>query len=315
MFHRAWVFSSIIIVLGPQCPKSMSSAALELAPENATVADMLREAASLLAAQNANPFRVAAYRKAADTIGALSRSVRELFEREGRAGLDALPSVGPGIASAIAEILVSGRWSQLDRLRGDANASQVFQTVPGIGDELAQRIQEQIGVDSLESLEAAAHDGRLEQVRGIGPRRASAIRAALTQMLDRRRALQRSRRPSVSRAGPTVDVLLDVDREYRAKAQAGELPTIAPRRFNPSGESWLPVLHTRRGPWHVTALYSNTAKAHELHRERDWVVVYFYDDEQVEHQHTVVTETHGSMQGQRVVRGRETECRQLYERD
>lgn len=293
----------------------MSSAALELAPENATVADMLREAASLLAAQNANPFRVAAYRKAADTIGALSRSVRELFEREGRAGLDALPSVGPGIASAIAEILVSGRWSQLDRLRGDANASQVFQTVPGIGDELAQRIQEQIGVDSLESLEAAAHDGRLEQVRGIGPRRASAIRAALTQMLDRRRALQRSRRPSVSRAGPTVDVLLDVDREYRAKAQAGELPTIAPRRFNPSGESWLPVLHTRRGPWHVTALYSNTAKAHELHRERDWVVVYFYDDEQVEHQHTVVTETHGSMQGQRVVRGRETECRQLYERD
>jgi len=292
----------------------MSRAAIELASENATVADMLREAASLLAGQNANPFRVAAYRKAADTVGALPRSVRELFEHEGRAGLDALPSVGPGIASAIAEILLSGRWSQLDRLRGDANVSQVFQTVPGIGEELAQRIHDQIGVDSLESLEAAAHDGRLEQVGGIGPRRASAIRAALTQMLDRRRALQRSRTPSVSRDGPSVDVLLDVDREYRAKAQAGGLPTIAPRRFNPSGESWLAVLHTRRGPWHFTALYSNTAKAHELHREHDWVVVYFYDNDHAEHQHTVVTETHGSLLGQRVVRGRETECRELYER-
>ena len=282
-------------------------------PDNAALADMLREAATLLAAQNANPFRVAAYRKAADTIGTLRRSAREIFEHEGRAGLDALPAVGPGIAGAIAEILLSGRWSQLDRLRGEANASEVFQTVPGIGAELAQRIHEQIGVDSLEALEAAALDGRLERVRGIGARRASAIRAALTQMLDRTRALQRARTAPGDRVGPTVEVLLDVDREYRAKAQAGELPTIAPRRFNPAGESWLPVLHTRRGPWHFTALFSNTAKAHELHREHDWVVVYFYDEDHVERQHTIVSETHGSLIGRRVVRGREAECRDLYE--
>jgi len=292
----------------------MSRATVENASENAMVADMLREMASLLAVQNANPFRVAAYRKAADSIAALPRGVREVFDQQGRAGLDQLPSVGPGIASAIAEILLSGRWSQLDRLRGNANVSEVFQTIPGVGEELAQRIHEQLGVDSLESLEAAAHDGRLEKVPRIGPRRASAIRAALTQMLDHRRALQRARTPPDSRGGPAVEVLLDVDREYCAKAQAGELPTIAPRRFNPASESWLPVLHTRRGPWHFTALYSNTAKAHELHRERDWVVVYFYDDEHVEHQHTIVTETHGSLLGQRVVRGREIECRKWYER-
>ena len=53
-----------------------------------------------------------------------------------------------------------------------------------------------------------------------------------------------------------------------------KLATIAPRRFNPTGESWLPVLHTSRGDWHVTALYSNTARAHELGRTRDWVVLY-----------------------------------------
>jgi len=291
----------------------MSQSAIETASENATLADMLREAASLLEAQKANPFRIAAYRKAADTIAALPRSVRELFEHEGRAGLDALPSVGAGIAGAIAEILLSGRWSQLDRLRGDANASEVFRTIPGVGEELAQRIHEQIGVDSLEALEAAALDGRLERVRGIGARRASAIRAALTQMLDRSRALRRARTQSTDRTSPSVEVLLDVDREYRAKAIAGELPTIAPRRFNPQGESWLPVLHTRRGSWHCTALYSNTAKAHELHREHDWVVVYCYDDNHVEHQHTVVTETRGFLVGQRVVRGREAECRTLYE--
>jgi putative hydrolase len=98
-------------------------------------------------------------------------------------------------------------------------------------------------------------------------------------------------------------MLLDVDREYRERAAAGTLPTIAPRRFNPSGAAWLPVLHTVRDGWHFTALYSNTALAHQLHRTNDWVVLYFYDDQHVEGQHTVVTETHGTLAGERVVRG------------
>jgi putative hydrolase len=107
-------------------------------------------------------------------------------------------------------------------------------------------------------------------------------------------------------------MLLDVDREYRRRAADGDLPTIAPRRFNPSGEAWLPVLHTQRDGWHFTALYSNTAQAHQLGRTRDWVVLYFYDDEHAEGQHTVVTETHGALTGMRVVRGREAECRAYY---
>jgi putative hydrolase len=111
---------------------------------------------------------------------------------------------------------------------------------------------------------------------------------------------------------PAVGTLLAVDREYRHDAEAGRLPTIAPRRFNPSGEAWLPVLHTQRDGWHFTALYSNTAQAHQLGRTRDWVVLYFYDDQHAEGQHTVVTETHGPLAGRRVVRGREAECRAHY---
>jgi putative hydrolase len=271
--------------------------------DNARVADLLRQAAALLAAQGANPFRVGAYRRAADTIAALPADVRTLFEREGRAGLDALPGIGPGLAGAIAEILASGRWSRLDRLRGEADPLHVLQTVPGIGEELSRRIHDELGVETLEALEVAAHDGRLERLPGVGARRASALRAVLAQMLGRRPP---SRPPSA--AGPDVSTLLDVDREYREKAQAGTLPTIAPRRFNPTGEAWLPVLHAQRGPWHFTALYSNTAKAHELRRERDWVVLYFHGDDHVERQHTVVTETRGPLEGRRVVRGREAEC-------
>lgn len=278
--------------------------------ENAQIAAQLREAAALVEAQGGNPFRVGAYRKAAEAIAREPRPLRELFDRQGRAGLEALPGVGPGIAGAIAEMLVSGRWAQLARLRGDADPEALFCTVPGIGPETAHAIHEALHVDTLEGLETAAHDGRLEDVPGLGPRRAAQIRASLASMLGRRVA-RAARAPA---AAPAVAMLLDIDREYREKAAAGRLRTIAPRRFNPGGAAWLPVLHAERGGWHFTALYSNTARAHELGRTRDWVVIYYYDGEHVEAQCTVVTETRGALAGKRVVRGREEECRAHFAR-
>jgi hypothetical protein len=103
---------------------------------------------------------------------------------------------------------------------------------------------------------------------------------------------------------PPVELLLDVDQEYRTRARS--LPRIAPRRFNSRRERWLPILHTTRGPWRCTALFSNTALAHRLGRTHDWVVIYFHRDHEPERQCTVVTESRGPLEGRRVVRGRET---------
>ena len=282
--------------------------------ENQRCAERLREAADLLEAQGANPFRVSAYRRAADTVRDLREDLATLIEREGQAGPEALPGIGRGIASALVEMVRSGRWMQLERLRGSSDPVQLFTAVPGLGHRLAERIHEELHLDTLEGLELAAHDGRLETVPGVGPRRAAAIRASLQTMLSRGRPRRTvTTGGAAERAhGPSVDMLLDVDREYREKALGGKLPTIAPKRFNPSGEAWLPVLHADRDGWHFTALHSNTAQAHQLNRTRDWVVLYFYDDQHVEGQHTVVTETHGPLAGRRVVRGREAECREHY---
>ena len=86
------------------------------------------------------------------------------------------------------------------------------------------------------------------------------------------------------------------------------MPKIEPRRFNAPGAAWLPILHTERGDWRSTALFSNTARAHELGRNRDWVVIYLHQDSGPEGQRTDVTETRGPAAGHRVVRGREAEC-------
>ena len=279
--------------------------------ENLEIADKLREAGALLEAQAASPYRAGAYRKAAETLARLERPVRAIFDADGVEGLDALPHIGRGIAGAVAEMLISGRWNQLERWRGELDPVQLFQSVPGIGPQLAQRIHDALHIDTLEALEAAAHDGRLEGVLGVGTRRAAAWRAVLSGMLKRLRPRDRAAQPPGAIL-PSIADLVEVDREYRRGAEARSLPTIAPKRFNPEGEAWLPVLHTARGGWHYTVLYSNTANAHKLNRTRDWVVVYFYDDEHVEGQCTVVTETRGPMTGSRVVRGREPECRRFY---
>ncbi len=74
----------------------------------------------------------------------------------------------------------------------------------------------------------------------------------------------------------------------------------------------MPLLHTVRGAWHFTALYSNTARAHQLERIADWVAIYFHRDGHPEGQRTVVTETRGDAASKRIVRGREAECRHYY---
>jgi len=278
---------------------------------NAEVSDRLLRIAELLEDQDAGSFRVRAYRAAAGSIRDLPHSVADVCRRGGRRALERLPAVGRSISALIEELVETGRIGLLERLEGHVSPEDVLARVPGIGEVLASRVHDRLGVETLEDLEAAAHDGRLADVPGFGPRRVESIQAVLETMLRRRSIARRPAAPSPVEGAPPVTLLLRIDVEYRSRAEAGELPTIAPRRFNPKGRKWLPILHTTRGRWHFTALYSNTALAHRLGRTHDWVVIY-WENEGDEGQCTVVTEREGLLEGWRVVRGREDECLDLY---
>jgi hypothetical protein len=258
---------------------------------------------------------VRAWRSGAGSVRGSAREVSEILAEGGIDGLDALPGIGKSLASAIAELVHTGRLRFLDRLEGEIAPEDLFTTVPGIGEELAARIHRELGIDTLEELEGAAHDGRLATLAGFGARRVRAVREALASMLSRstRRRARRIRQAEAAAPPerPDVATLLAVDADYRRRAAAGELRRIAPRRFNPEGRAWLPILHTERDGWQLSAMFSNTARAHELGTTRDWVVLYSERDGH-EDQYTVVTERHGSLAGRRVVRGRETECQALY---
>lgn len=276
---------------------------------NDDIATRLDEIAALLDGQAANRYRVRAYRRAAATLRQLAVPASQILATHGVAGLDRLPGIGPRLARTIRDIVVHGYSPVLERLRGESDAIRLFASVPGIGNRLAARLHDELGLDTLQELEAAAHDGRLEEVAGFGSKRLTGIRATLALRLGR---IAKDGGADAEQTGPPVRELLDVDSEYLRKARDGELPLITPRRFNPARAAWLPILHTQRGGHHYTALFSNTAQAHRLGKTRDWVVLYG-DDGPREHQWTIITSALGPMRGRRIVRGREAECARLYE--
>jgi DNA polymerase/3'-5' exonuclease PolX len=87
--------------------------------ENRRIAASLREAGERLQERGANAFSAAAYCRAADVVEGWPQPLREIHERLGPAALEALPGVGRGIAGAIAEMLITGRWLRLERMRSE----------------------------------------------------------------------------------------------------------------------------------------------------------------------------------------------------
>jgi hypothetical protein len=278
----------------------------QLPLDNQQIAGRLDEVAERLEAKHDNPFRVNAYRAAAETVRHLDRPAAAILRDEGTDGLEALPGIGRTLARTIEQLAHTGELGLLDRLRGEEDPIATLADVPGVGPELAKRIHEQLHVRTLEELELAAHDGRLALVAGIGPKRLRGIRDVLAGRFSRRR--RPPERPTAPEAPPVAE-LLEVDRIYRERAGAGLLRRISPRRFNPEGETWLPVLRLRRNGRRYAALYSNTPLAHQLGKTRDWVVIYCNEDGR-RSQWTVVTAASGPCRGRRVVRGRERECAQ-----
>jgi DNA polymerase (family X) len=274
---------------------------------NQRIAATFERVAALLEEQAASPFRVRAWREAAASIRDHHRELSDVFRDHGRIGLEAIPHVGPRLAAVTIELIKTGTCGALERLEGEP--TQRLASVPGLGPHLAERIHRELGIETLEELEIAAHDGRLARLAGFGPRRIAALRGILASMLSRRPP--RTARP-MSRQ-PRVELLLEIDRAYRAAAAAGTLHAITPRRFNPQRAAWLPIMHGERDGWTYTAMFSNTELAHRLGRTQDWVVIYFHEHRGPECQATIVTEPRGLLRGRRVVRGRERECAELFD--
>jgi DNA polymerase (family 10) len=134
---------------------------------NRDVAEILNTVADLLDIQEANPFRIRAYRNAARTVLDLSDSVADMVE-SGR-GLSGLPGIGKDLAEKIEQIVRTGALPQLEELKQKVppELRQLMQ-VAGLGPKRVSQLHKRLGVKNLEDLERAAREGRIRDIEGFG---------------------------------------------------------------------------------------------------------------------------------------------------
>jgi len=134
---------------------------------NARIAADLDEIADLLELQDANPFRVRAYRNGARTVRDLGRPVAEMVA----AGEDLreLPGIGTDLAAQIGRKVAGDELTPLIELRQAVPRGLLEVTrVPGVGPKKARTLWQELKVTSLDELQSAAEHGRIERLNGFG---------------------------------------------------------------------------------------------------------------------------------------------------
>ncbi len=156
---------------------------------NADIAKAFGEIADLLEIQQANPFRVRAYRNAARIVGELGREVRLMIERG--EDLTDLPGIGDDLAGKMREIVQTGTCRALERLRGELPpAITELLRVPGLGPKRVRTLWHELDVQTPEQLARAARDGRIRMLHGFGERTEANILQAVEAHLSKARRVK-----------------------------------------------------------------------------------------------------------------------------
>lgn len=153
---------------------------------NADLATAFSQVADLLELQDANPFRVRAYRNASRIVGELKLDLAAHIAA-GKA-LPKLPGIGADLAAKIQEFATTGHLALLDRLRKDLPAGVTeLLDVPGLGPRRVRALYDELHVHTLPQLLRAARDGRVRELHGFGPKTEEHIAQAIERNLAQSR--------------------------------------------------------------------------------------------------------------------------------
>lgn len=168
---------------------------------NGLIATAFQQIADLLELQDANPFRVRAYRKAARLVGGLDVDLAAWI----RAGkpLPKLPGIGADLAAKIVEIVTTGHSAMLDQLRKQVPPAVAdLLQLPGLGPKRVRLLYDELHVQTLPQLLRAAKDGRVGELPGFGERTQQRIVTAIEKKLSK------AKRYKLAAAAPWADALL-----------------------------------------------------------------------------------------------------------
>lgn len=147
---------------------------------NAEIADMFDQLADLLEIEDANHFRVRAYRNAARTIRGYARSLADLLKQGEE--LTKLPDIGDELSKKIQTIMETGALPLLDKVRSRTPAalSQMMK-IEGLGPKRVRQLYQKLKIESLDDLRQALRSGELSELEGFGKKSEQKIKDRLRQ--------------------------------------------------------------------------------------------------------------------------------------
>ena len=129
------------------------------------IAGLFAQMADLLEYRGDNPFRIRAYRRAAQNLESFSGDLQRLADA-GR--LKELSGIGAELADKIAEYLATGTIGAIERLKASIPRGVLeLLEVPGLGPKTAKLLTERLRISSVEQLERAARSHRLQRLPGF----------------------------------------------------------------------------------------------------------------------------------------------------
>ena len=133
--------------------------------KNQEVAGFFKRMADMLEIKGENPFRIRAYQRAAQNIENLAEDIALIAERK---GLDKLPGIGKDLAQKITEILATGSLKKYEEIKQEVPEGLMeLITIPGLGPRTAKTLYDELNVATVDELEQAARDRRLQELPGI----------------------------------------------------------------------------------------------------------------------------------------------------
>ncbi len=200
---------------------------------NAELAAAFEQTADLLELQQANPFRIRAYRNAARLVGELKL---DLIAQVGQGkALPRLPGIGADLAGKIEEFARSGHLALLDRLRRQipAGVAEMLR-LPGLGPKRVRALYEELHVTSLAQLARAARDGRIRALPGFGAKTEARILEAVDTHGQRAQRLKLVNAAQYAaalveylRQGPKVSEVAAAGSLRRSRETVGDLDLLA----------------------------------------------------------------------------------------
>lgn len=169
---------------------------------NVRISQVFEEIADLLDIEEANPFRIRAYRNATRTLSEYHQELAALVAQG--LPLPKLPGIGVDLGAKIVEIAHTGTCALLDRLRGEVPPAVAYLlSIPGLGPKRVRTLYHELAITSPSHLQHAAEQGLVRRLPGFGPKLEQQLLQALAKHLDTHARLARAR------VRPTVEKLLD----------------------------------------------------------------------------------------------------------